>query len=108
MNTKISRFAQTILIVFLLSGLIFATTDSHVKGQTGTVDAPFPVNPVGNQSVIEGTGIVPGGPGFIMISPYDFKPMSPSYAWWYYGGGLYYSGIPDGGFVAGVTLPHNA
>jgi len=115
MNTKVNlhfaHFVQTILIVLLLAILIIVSTDSHVQGQIGGDDS-FPSQDESSTegAVIEGDGIVPGGPGFIMISPFDFKPAQPSYVWSYGGGGngLYNPSASTAIFVTGLTLPHNA
>lgn len=72
MNTKISL--QTILIVLILSILVFVSTDAHVKGQIGGDDNPLSVNEADNQAVITAGSPVPGGPGFIMVSPFEFRP----------------------------------
>lgn len=113
MNTKtglsFARFAQTILIVFILSILGFVSAEANVKGQIGTIDSPFFGNPAVSQSVIEGDGVVPGGPGFMMISPLAFKPTFSTYQWAYSGVGLYNpSTTSNSDFVVGLTLPHNA
>ena len=109
-NLSFGHFAQSIVIIILLSILIFGSSDSHVKGQNATFDPPFPISVEGSQAVIEGDGIVPGGPGFIMISPVDFKPFVSYYPWAYSAGvGLFNpSTISSSGYVAGLTLPHHA
>lgn len=116
MNTKVNlhfaHFVQTILIVLLLAILIIVSTDSHVQGQIGGDDSLLSQDVTSTQGgTIEGTGIVPGGPGFIMVSPFDFKPAQPSDLWSYGGGGngLYNPNTTDpSDFVTGLTLPHNA
>lgn len=113
MNTNyrfgVDPFIRLFLIVLVLAVLVFVSTDSLVRGQTGG-DEPILVDLESEgEGAIEGTGIVPGGPGFIMVSPFDFQPVLPGYTWSYIGGGLY---IPSpgsmGAFVTGVTLPHKA
>ena len=112
MNTKVNL--QTILIVLLLSVLIFVSTGTHVQGQIGGDDLIFSQDQTGTEGVIEGTGVVPGGPGFIMISPFDFKPLyyHEDDAWSYefsgHWGVFNPSETDQSWLVAGVTLPHNA
>ncbi len=61
-----------------------------------------------NQDGLNGTGVVPGGPGFVMVSAYAFRPTRPDDKY-DYNGGLY---NPDTTtnvqFFAPVTLPHGA
>jgi hypothetical protein len=51
---------------------------------------------------------VPGGPGFISIGAYEFKPYSQSIAYDYTGGRLYNKATTTEVFLAPVHLPHGA
>lgn len=106
MNTKVN--GQSILIVLLLSILIFVSTGTHVQGQIGGDTPVASEDESSTQGVIEGTGIVPGGPGFIMISPFDFRPRPNDNTWAYSDGSLYNLGANAISMETGLTLPHGA
>ena len=109
MSKKISltfaRFAQTVVIVILLSVLIFVKTDSNVKGNNSAVELTLPADPSGNQAV---NGQALEGPGFIMVSPYEFKPFNPTKPYKYSINGLYTENATETEFVAPLTLPDHA
>lgn len=51
--------------------------------------------------------VVPGGPGFLMISPLQFKPWHPNVMWDFYYLDLYNPGLEYGSYSAALTLPNN-
>jgi hypothetical protein len=51
---------------------------------------------------------IAGGPGFISIGAFEFKPYSPSIAYDYTGGRLYNKATTTEVFLAPVHLPHGA
>jgi hypothetical protein len=51
---------------------------------------------------------VPGGPGFVSIGAYEFKPYSQSIDYDYTGGRLYNKAATTEVFLAPVHLPHGA
>lgn len=113
MNTKVNfrfaRYAETILIVLVLSILIFVSGHSQVQSQIGGDDPLLPQKDAGTQAVITGDGVVPGGPGFVMISPLSFKPYALDDEWAYTMGYLYNPGTSQvSTLTAGLTLPHGA
>lgn len=108
MNAKLN--AQSILIVLLLSILIFVSTDSNVQGQISGDDIFLTQDETGTGGVIEGDGIVPGGPGFIMVSAHDFNSLSNTIEMSFSMGANLRNPSPteDGNYSTGLTLPHGA
>lgn len=88
--------------------LVFVSTDAQVKGQIGGDDPLFTQNDTSTEAVITGDSPVPGGPGFIMVSPFEFKPYSTSYEWGFLGKSVYNPGLSYSHMVAGLNLPDGA
>ena len=105
MNTKF-KF-QTILLVLLLCLLIFSSANAVVSAQVGGDDNPELQDAQTTGGELMGTGLVPGGPGFIMVSAFDFRPLTSVDGWSVSGSGIINNG-PASNLVAGLTLPHNA
>ena len=51
---------------------------------------------------------VPGGPGFISVGSFGFRPYTPGIAYDYTGGRLYNKAVTTEVFLAPVHLPHGA
>jgi hypothetical protein len=51
--------------------------------------------------------VIPGGPGFQMVSALQFKPWHPETAWDFYYLDLYNPGTEFGSYSAALTLPNN-
>ena len=105
MNTKF-KF-QTILLVLLLCLLAFSSTTSLASAQVGGDDNPELQDVQTTGGELMGTGLVPGGPGFIMVSAFNFRPLTLDDTWSMYGSGIINNG-PASNLVAGLTLPHGA
>lgn len=113
MNTKVyacnSSSVKTILIVLIVLALAIISTHSQVQGQIGGNDASLPKSDTSAQAVVTGDGIVDGGPGFVMVSPFDFRPYSAADQWQYMNTGLINPSLANESvLVAGLTLPHKA
>jgi hypothetical protein len=50
---------------------------------------------------------VPGGPGFLMVNPNQFRPVSSNCTWEFDNGELYNPGPGDCFYEAALTLPNN-
>jgi len=95
---------QTWLVVLMISVLLVASTTPQVSAQFGgEVGSEIP-----DGGELMGTGIVPGGPGFVMLSAYDFVPTSDLSSRDFAGGNLFNDKQTAGSFSTGVALPHNA
>jgi hypothetical protein len=112
-----ASFAKTILIVSLaglvltLSLMVFSPSGTDVSAQVGVDEGPWLENKTIEEGVIMGDGVVPGGPGFIMVSVFDFKPYYQNMfnTWEYLGPQVHNPGdSADTYLVAGLTLPHDA
>lgn len=107
-NPSFSHFWQTLFIALAIAVVLFVGTDALVKAQIGGGDGiPIAIGLSGGNSVA--VDPVPGGPGFIMVSAFEFKPYSGDYSQAYNGTLLYNPSatlITDS--LAGVMLPHGA
>lgn len=103
MNTKVNL--QTILIVIMVCVTVIVSTNSYANAQGG-----------GEGQIQSGSiaaiPIVPGGPGYIMVSPYEFRYLDyndiEKIA---YINGLFSNRITADASIlvrAGVNLPHGA
>lgn len=106
MNTNLNRgFAKTILIVFMVCLTILISTNPSVRAQEGVFGGASRNMPE-SETMLDP---VPGGPGFIMVSPFSFQPYNKFSEWNYSGGGLYNPSVSmDTYLVAGLTIPHGA
>lgn len=109
MNTRLTLsftyFARRILIVLILSVLVFGATIAYVQAQTGGEPDTLQ-NALESEIMIDP---VPGGPGFIMINPFAFRPYYTTTPWGYYGIDLYNPSLTDASNMrAALTLPHGA
>ena len=98
MNTNLNHgFAKTILIIFMVCLTVFIATTPSVMAQQG-----------GEKDIL--LDPIPDGPGFIMVSPFDFRPYSSTTPWEF--GAMPYLFNPsttlDAVLEAGLTLPHGA
>lgn len=107
-NSFFSHFWQTVLIALAIAIVLFVGTDALVKAQIGGGDGgPIATGLSGGNSV--SVDPVPGGPGFIMVGAFEFKPYNQNYSQAYNGTLLYNPSatlITDS--MAGLTLPHGA
>lgn len=109
MNDNVSNrfpgFPKSILIVFIVCLTILISTNPFVLAQVGIPERA-------SETALESEIMldpVPGGPGFIMVSVFDFQPYGPSYPQAYTGTGLYNPSVDSlGDSVTGVTLPNGA
>lgn len=105
MNTKL-KF-QSILLILLMSLLALSFAGSRAFAQVGGDDNPEVQSAQTTGGVLTGTGLVPGGPGFIMVSAFDFHPYLPTEIWSVSGSGIINNG-PEIIMVTGLSLPHGA
>jgi hypothetical protein len=112
-----ASFAKTILIVSLaglvliLFVMVFSPSGTDVSAQVGVDDGLWFEDKTIEEGVIMGDGVVPGGPGFIMVSAFDFKPyyQDTNNAWVYLGPQVHNPHESSFSYlVAGLTLPHGA
>ena len=111
MNTK-STINKS-LIFFVLSIVLIITTNTYVSAKFGGLKADaVQTEPTGVEpnNAVE---VVPGGPGFIMVSPFDFIPVDHDQEYSHVNElgafiGLYNPGTKDSRLAAGLTLPHGA
>ena len=101
---------QTILLVLVIFSMAFFSVQSWAFAQGGGGDAQEQPGQVVLGGELTGTGVVAGGPGFIMVSPFSFRPSSPQFndMWETYNSGIYNSDPSMIDMVAGLTLPHGA
>lgn len=112
-----ASFAKTILIVSLaglvltLSLMVFSPSGTDVSAQVGVDEGPWFLENTAKGGVLMGDGVVPGGPGFIMVSVFDFKPYYSDWnnTWEYLGPQVHNPHVSSFSYlVAGLTLPHGA
>jgi hypothetical protein len=110
MNTNLNHgfasFAKTILIVFMVCVTFFISTNPSVLALED-VSAGKSKNAPESETLLDP---IPDGPGFIMVSPFDFRPYSSTTPWEF--GAMPYlfnpSTTEDAVLEAGLTLPHGA
>ena len=105
MNKKINL--QTILIVFMVCVTVIVSTNSYANAQAGGATGAL-INETTEGGAINVEPVVPGGPGFIMVSAFDFRPYYSFTPWAYFGVSLYNpKSTTDFSYMeAGLTLPH--
>lgn len=104
MNTKVN--VQTILIVFMVCVTVIVTANSSAKAQVGGENNSLLGNATESEIMVDP---VPGGPGFIMVSVFDFKPYFSDYEITHTGSSLYNASTTQQLILnAGITLPHGA
>jgi hypothetical protein len=91
---------KPVLVLFavvLLSTLAAGSTVTAKEGafNTGAIPAVIP-DPV------------PGGPGFISVSTYGFKPYDPAWTLGYSNTWMYNNGTEGANYITSVNLPHGA
>lgn len=95
------------LIVVLAIVLIFSSVGIPVGAQEDIGNGILP--PGGEQLEGNSVNVVPGGPGFIMIHPTAFIPLTTAGEWAFgLGGYLYNPGASSTFYVTEVNLPHGA
>lgn len=108
MNTKNrSNFTQTIVMIVVALLMIFVSTNAIVSAQLEGEDGQEIGSPENNIQIDP----VPGGPGFIMVTPYEFVPVLPSMQYRFLDQqlGVYNpSASLETRMRAGVALPHGA
>ena len=112
-----ASFARTILIVSLaglaliLSAMVFSPSGTDVSAQVGVDEGPWFLDKTAEGGDLMGDGVVPGGPGFIMVSVFDFRPyyQEMNNAWVYLGPQVHNPHPSSYSYlVTGITLPHGA
>jgi|LSQX01.3.fsa_nt_gb hypothetical protein len=110
MNQKNRPLAIFIAILLVLNLFVtfFLSKNSFVKAQPGVE----PGEELQIEQIEAGVNAevneVPGGPGFIMINPFQFRPRSPSDSWEYISSFLYNPSNEYSSLVAPLNLPHGA
>lgn len=94
------RLSRPVLIVLLVLTLTLGFSSSQAVAQT-------PVQPEQGVNLLGG-GPVPGGPGYVSLSPYDFTPSDLGMTSFYRGGGYLCNGTTITQFFAPVHLPDRA
>jgi hypothetical protein len=112
-DMKINKaFTRTLgILALLLFALILtvSTSAAQVAGPTGQGVGPLKQGPIPVVNSPEGGGPVPGGPGFVVLNAFDFKPYTQSAGYMYSGTLLFYPGPGSyDWFVAPVHLPQGA
>lgn len=111
MNTrKVFTRASAILTMLLFTLILTVSTSAaQVDGQIGQGAGSLTQGPIPVVNSPEGGGPVPGGPGFVILNAFDFKPYSQTTGYLYSGTLLYNPG-PDGlnNYMAPVHLPQGA
>lgn len=107
MNTNF-KF-QSILIVLIIALMFLYSADTQVSAQVGGDNDQEIQDAQITGGELMGTGLVPGGPGFIMVSAFDFRPYLPDTPWSVHGSGIMnIDPTEESNMVAGLTLPHGA
>lgn len=97
MSIKIN--IRTLLMALIVMVLLFATANTYVEARINKAEKAMALNTI----------VVDGGPGFVMVSPMQFRPFRPIDTWAYSANYNLISDSPNQRmFVAGLTLPHGA
>jgi len=110
MNTNFKHsftdFAKTILIVFMVCLTVVILANPSVLALQGVSASTFKNIPESEITLDP----IPDGPGFIMVSPFDFRPYSLTTPWAFDSMPYIYnpSTEDDAVLEAGLTLPHGA
>jgi len=99
---------HSVIVVLLISILLvvsgYAYVSAQDEGEGGLTSRSY----LGLEGDISSVYDVPGGPGFVMLSPYQFRPLSPADQCSYSGNTIVNQSPGVCTVVAGVTLPHGA
>jgi hypothetical protein len=96
------------LLLFTLI-LTVSTSAAHVNGPTGQGVGPLTQGSIPVVNNPGGGGPVPGGPGFVILNAFDFKPYMQTAGYLYSGTLLYNPGPGSFDFyIAPVHLPQGA
>jgi hypothetical protein len=98
------------IFALLLCTLILSVSNSaaQVTGPVVPGNVPFIQGPVPEVNGPEGGGPVPGGPGFVILSGFDFKPFYQTSNYSYTNALLQNPGSGMGIYIAPVHLPQGA
>lgn len=97
-----------IMAVLVLLSLTLVLSSAGIVGAQTNVPENGIIEDATQQGVVpQGGGPVPGGPGFVALSPFDFQPRFSTYAYSYGLGLTNTSGVTEF-FYAPVQLPQNA
>jgi hypothetical protein len=92
-------------------GALLAQGDTRpLDAGVTSAQAPVPGAPAGEESPLSASSpqeVIPGGPGFQMVSALQFKPWHPTVSWDFYYLDLYNPGPEFGAYSAALTLPDN-
>jgi len=103
-NHGFANFAKTILIVFMVCLTFLISTNPSVIAKVG-FSASTTQNAIGSETLLDP---VPGGPGFIMVSPYGFRPLNYNCLWDVASGVYNPHDTLQTYLVAALTLPQGA
>jgi len=95
------------LLLFTLS-LSISTSAAQSTGPVGQGVGSMAQGQVTGVNSPEGGGAVPGGPGFVILNSFDFKPFLESSSYLYTNTLLQYSGPDSAWYIAPVHLPQGA
>lgn len=100
--------SHSLLVILLISTLLIFTGYLSVSAQDeGEGELPSQ-SYLGIGGDVASVFDVPGGPGLVMLSPYQFRQLSPSDQCSFSGNTIVNQSSGSCTMVAGVTLPHGA
>ena len=91
---------KLVLVLFVVVLLFTLVTGSGVKANENALST-VAVSAVDPEPI-------PGGPGFISVSTYGFKPYLPTWTMAYSNTWMYNDGATSANYIASVNLPHGA
>jgi hypothetical protein len=109
-NLKVIPRTLAILILLLFALSLTVSPSTARRTETDGVAVGLLTNgpiPLVNSPTAVGES-VPGGPGFLILSSFDFKPEADNYSYWYNYTLLQNDGVSSSTFVAPVHLPQSA
>jgi hypothetical protein len=112
MKTIFTGKLRIILIVLVILVTALGVT-FQAGAQTGDDPALTPASPTGSDAGLTpsspaGGGPVPGGPGYVVVSGFDFRPYDPTDAYSYLGTAINNTGAASAWYIATFQIPNGA
>jgi len=106
MHTKSTL--QKLLVVIVLSIFLIVSSHTYASAQIERENELEFQNMLSAENIINVNMDVPGGPGYVMVSAFDFKPYNPEVDKATYVDASLTNAATESTHIASLTLPHGA